>query len=300
MKTFISIILLSVFISSLSAQKADLKLNLELNKTYRAKLSSTVNTKQTVQGNEQSNQVINTMVISLTPLKSDKDGIISQVQFDTIITKISTPQMEVNSANKGDIRSCIVNRLSNSTLLVKLSNKGEVDSIMNIEQVASTVLQDIDSMEGNLAPFLKSRAEMMVNKESLKSMIEVFTAYLPGEKIKVGDKWDSKLTSSSGGMNMKVNTTYKLNDVSKDAAEITGDVITESDQSEPMKMNGAEILPDISGLGKTEITADPHTGWIIKGTNKQQLKGDLNVNAQGNSMQIPMEINSVAEINALQ
>ena len=82
-------------------------------------------------------------------------------------------------------------------------------------------------------------------------------------------------------------------------ASISGDVIIESAQKEPMKMNGAEITPDIRGLGKTEITTDAKTGWIQKGSFKQQLKGEMNVNAQGNSMQIPVEINSDGEIVAL-
>jgi len=96
-----------------------------------------------------------------------------------------------------------------------------------------------------------------------------------------------------------MNTTYKLDNLSKNEAAISGDVIIDSSGSEPMEMNGAKITPDIRGIGKTQITVDPKTGWIIKGSIKQQLKGEMNVSAPGTSMQIPVEINSDGEIVAL-
>ena len=49
-------------------------------------------------GNEQSIQTNNTMVISLKPLKQMDDEMIAEIKFDTIITIISQPQMEINSS----------------------------------------------------------------------------------------------------------------------------------------------------------------------------------------------------------
>ncbi len=308
MKTIFSFLLMSAMFFSLSAQKSvRLKYNLELNKTYRAKQSSIQDTKQTVQGNQQSVQVTNTIVMSLKPLKIDDSSMIAEVRFDTIIIITSTPQMEINSSKEGDLHStdpgkvleCFLNRLSNSTILVKMTNAGKVTGIMNIDQVAASVLQDADSIQGPAAASVKNRAEMIVGEKSIKTMIEGFTAYLPGNEVKVGDKWDSNLKISSGGMDMEMNTTYKLNKLDNNMAEISGDVIIDSSGSEPMEMNGAKITPDIRGIGKTEITVDAQTGWIVKGSYKQQLKGDLNVSAPGTSMQIPVEINSDGEVVAL-
>jgi hypothetical protein len=308
MKAFFSFLLLSAMFCSLSAQKpVDLKLNLELNKTYRAKQNITQDTKQTVQGNEQSVQTINTLVMSLKPLKIEDHNMVAEVRFDTIITKISMPQMEINSSHEGDLNSsdpgkmleCVLHRLSNSTFLVRMTDAGKVTGIMNIDQVATSVLQGLDSIQGQMAAFVKTRSEMMIGEKAVTTMIEGFTAYLPDKEIKAGDKWDSNLNISAGGMDMTMNTTYKLDNLSKNEAAISGDVIIDSSGSEPMEMNGAKITPDIRGIGKTQITVDPKTGWIIKGSIKQQLKGEMNVSAPGTSMQIPVEINSEGEIVVL-
>ena len=98
---------------------------------------------------------------------------------------------------------------------------------------------------------------------------------------------------------MTMNTSYKLNNLSNNKAEISGDVVIDSSNSGPIEMNGAQIIPDIRGIGKTQITIDTKTGWIVKGSSKQQLKGEMSVSAQGTSMQIPIEINSDGEIIAL-
>jgi hypothetical protein len=145
---------------------------------------------------------------------------------------------------------------------------------------------------------VSQRASVMVEEKSLKSMIESVTAYLPGTKVKVGDKWEISLPVSGGGMDMSSESIYKLESLNKNSANISGDVVIESAPT-LMVMNGAQITPDLRGLGKIELTIDTETGWIISGVGKQTMKGELNVNAQGSTMTIPMEIITDSEIIAL-
>jgi hypothetical protein len=66
-----------------------------------------------------------------------------------------------------------------------------------------------------------------------------------------------------------------------------------------MEMNGAQITPDIRGIGKSELLVDPETGWLLKGKSKQQLKGEMSVSAGGNSFNIPIEIITNVEMVSL-
>lgn len=307
MKTIYTLVLLSLSYLFVSAQnQAELKYNLELNKVYRVKNITVQNTTQTVQGMQQSIQTNNTMVLSLKPLKKIESDMIAEVRFDTVITIINMPPMEINSSRPGDLKSadpskileCIMNRLSNSTLLVKMSNTGHVIDIMNIDQVSAGILQGIDSIQGQMAEFVKERAKMMVEKGAIKSMIESVTAYLPGKEIKVNESWEDKLMVSAGGMDMTVTGTYKLTNIESNKAIVTGEMLVESGPK-PMKMGGAEIIPDFRGIGKGDFTIDISSGWIINASNKQQLKGEMSVNAPGMSMQIPIEINSDTQIIAI-
>jgi len=307
MKNGILFVLLSALFCSLSAQnQVDLKYKLELNKTYKVKSKSVQNTTQTYQGTQQSVQTSSSIVFSLKPLKQIENTTIAEVRFDTIITIISMQAMDINSSRLGDIKSsdagkvleCIMNRLSNSTFLVKMENSGRISEIMNLEQTSAGILDGIDSIQGPMADMLKERAKMLVQKEALISMIESVTAYLPGKEVKTGEKWESNLTLNTSGFDMIMNTSYKLNTIEQNSANISGDLILESG-SKPITMNGAVITPSLRGIGKTEITIDTTTGWIIKGTSKQQMTGELGINAPGTSFQLPMEINSETETIAL-
>lgn len=307
MKIISSLLLLSFLSVSVYAQKkADLTYQLELNKVYRAKSISVQNMTQTVMGTEQSIQTSSTSVISLKPLKQFEGEMMVQVSFDTILTLISQPPMEINSALPGDLNSsdpakvmeCIMHRMANSTFLVKMTNSGRVVEFMNLEPTVAGILQGIDSIQGQAAPFLRQRAGFIVEENALRSMIESVTAYLPGTEVKIGEKWDVNLRLAGGGMFMSQSASYKLESLDKHSAEISGEMIVESEPG-TMDMNGAKITPDIRGLGKSELTIDTKTGWLIKGTIKQQLKGEMAVNAQGNNMTIPLEINSTTELVAL-
>lgn len=308
MKTLISFILLTAISFSVIAQKkADLTYHLELNKVYRVKNTSVQNTTQTYMGNEQSVQTNNTSVVSLKPLKQMEGEMIVEIKFDTIITLISMPQMEINSSRPGDLNSsdpgkimeCMLHRMSNSTFLAKMTNTGRVVQFMNLEPVISEIMQGTDSLQGQSASFIMQRVRGMLEEKSLKTMVEAFTAYLPGAEVKTGDTWEINLKLSAGGMDLTQNGNYKLENLDKKSALITAEITIESAPG-TMEMNGAQITPDLRGLGKAELTIDPETGWIKHGTAKQQMKGEFGVNAQGNSLTIPVEINTNSEITALE
>ena len=308
MKTIVSILILAMFsLSSVAQSSANLKFNLEKNKTYRLKSSTVMDQKITVQGTEQLTEVKNILYFSIKALNASNDFFMAQIRFDTIFNSTSMPQMEMSSKNKGNMKSsdakeitdCFMNRLSNSTLVVKMDYSGHVIDIMNFQVIEKVLLADIDSIQGQAEMTLKPRLTMMAEKEALKGMIEGITVYLPNKVVKTGDKWDVSYKSKSGGFGMYVNSSIVLSDLKKDEATLTGDIAIEPAADKPMEMNGAEITADLRGLGKFDMKINPTTGWIINNTSTMQLKGDLNVKAQGQDMQIPMEINSNTEIMSL-
>ncbi len=307
MKTIQLLIIFAMISLSASSQKtADLSFNLNENSVYRAKVTTVQNTTQTLMGNEQTVQTNTVSVISLKPLKKMDNEMITEVRFDTIITVISQPQMEINSSIPGDLTSedptdilnCIFNRMSNTALLARMNYAGNVTGFMNLEPMVGEIMQGTDSLKGQAAPFILQRIETMMNEKALKTMIESVTVYLPGKEVKKGDTWEISSTVSGGGMDMSQASSYQLLNLSRDEAEISGETVVESLPG-TMDMGGAKITPDIRGIGKTELWVDPNTGWIKKGKSKQQLTGEMSVNAQGNTFNIPVEIITDVEINAL-
>lgn len=308
MKTLL-LALIVVFGLSANAQQAplNLKLNLEKNKTYRLKSSSTINQKQVMQGMEQVTDMTNDTWFSLKPLSFKEDFFLAEVKFDTLKLSNSMPKMEVSSANEGDYSSakpeeilqCAYNRLSKSTFLVKFAHTGHVIDIMNYDINAKNILEGIESIQGQMAMMIKPRIEMMAEKDAIKTMIESLTVYLPNKEVNKGDNWDVQFTIKNGPIAIYSKMNFLLEDFQDNAASIKGKITLEPAPCKPADMNGAKISGEMRGLGESDMQVDQNTGWVIKSNSNMQLKGNLNISMQGQEMQMPMEMKMQTEINSL-
>lgn len=296
MRTLISLFFLASINVAVMSQPAELKYNLEKGKTYKIKSSSVQDQTMTVQGTERKTETKNVSYFSLKMLDAKPDFFLAEVKFDTMRTTVSMPPMELTSTEKGDINAedpvevtkCILNRLSNSTMVVRLDYGGHVQDIMNHNVIEQTVLQGTDSLKGQAA-MAKGQLEMMVTKEALVGMIEGITAYLPNTKVIKGDTWESSVVSKQGGVGMAINTSFVLKELTQKNGTIEGDIIIEPASTGPTMMNGAEITNKLRGLGESNMVIDPNTGWLIKASSKIRLSGTMDVKAPGQNMSLPME-----------
>lgn len=308
MKTLISLLMmLTISISLMAQSSVDLKYNLKINETYHVKTTSIQDMVMTMQGNQQAMEVKNVMYLSLKPLKNENEYFLAEVKFDTIINDISGPasmmlssadEGDISSQNPADVMSCVLNRLSKSTILIKLTNKGKVIDILNLQVISDNVLAGTENLQGTLEP-LKAQLSMMVEKDAIISMIEAVTSYMPGTKIKKGEKWNIVNILSSGGIGMEITTDYILNDITKTEADISGEVIIEPNTDKPTIVSGMEVTNKVRGIGKTTMKINSQNGWIIYGSSQMQLSGERIIKMQGNEMQIPIEIKGSTEITAL-
>ena len=137
---------------------------------------------------------------------------------------------------------------------------------------------------------IKMQAKLIVGEATIKGMINSITAFLPGTEIQVGNKWDTQLTMSSGGINISYSTNYKLKKINGNQAELSAESTIEPGSKDPIDMNGTKMTYDVRGLGKSTILVDTQTGWLIKTSTKQHLTGNIIISMQGNEMQIPVEM----------
>ncbi len=308
MKNLIFITVFVFICGILSAQKSvDLKYNLKKGKKYRVQSTAIANQTVKVQGTDRTTETKSYSTLSLKLLDPKPEFFIAEVKFDTIKTVINMPPMEMSSANPGDIHSddivmvtsCILNRLSNSTLLVQMSYQGKVLNIVNYDVIRKTVLQGTDSLKG-MAAMAKDQLVKTVDKDALIGMIEGVTAYLPTDKVQEGSKWESTIIGTGGGTKMKITNDYKLIDLNDNKAVVEGDSKFQPATNEPMVVNGASVTNEISGMGKTNMEIDPESGWRIKSSSKVQMAGDMIVNAQGQTMTIPVTGSVETEIWAIE
>jgi hypothetical protein len=311
MKKILLILTVAFINICMMAQNADLRLNLEKNKIYRLKAVSNQNVSQTINGVEQNTTTSSNSIFSIKMMEATADLIIAEIRFDSItnITNTMGKTVKINSSAEGnmsseeasDVMSCVMNRLTKNALYIKMDKTGKVVDIVNLAMLRDIILKDTSAIIAKLAPILKPQIKNTVSLDALKTMINTFTYNLPAKQIKVGEQWDINLPVNSGGLSLEIKTNYKLGSIKDNIASVTSEsAVKAADNAAPLEYSGAKITYDgIKGIGKSDMTINILTGLTIETTAKMTMSGDLNLNAPGMSMQIPMKITSESSIKSL-
>ena len=313
-KILFSCVAIMFSVSIMAQNSVSLKMNLEKNKVYRLSSASEQTIIQTVNGNQQTIESKTDNSVSIKMIDATADFIVAEVHLDTLISNTNSMGKTINmssvsegnikSTETADVMSYIMNRLSKNALYVKMDFTGKVLEIVNSKMLSDQIMKDTSSiaLTGPTASAVKSQIISMISDNSLKTMVEMFTRYLPGKQVSTGDSWDVTETSHSGGMDLDIATNYHLDGVNGNAANITAaSDIKAPANAVPMEQGGAKITyDDLKGLSKSNMVIDIRTGLIIEVKAKTHISGNLGVSGPGFSMQIPMDINSTSKVIALQ
>ncbi len=137
----------------------------------------------------------------------------------------------------------------------------------------------------NLNIFISSGNSNMVDNLNQTASYAVF----PKKKIQIGDSWETDITPLNN-LTMQVHTKYTLLKVKGKKAIIGFESIISSND----KAGGNASEMNISGMQKGKMTINIKTGWLMKSTNDQEMKLDLNQKG----MYIPAEISGTIEMTS--
>jgi len=313
-KILLSVTAVMFCISLVAQNSVNLKMNLEKNKVYRLKSVSEQTIAQTMNGVQQTTESNVNYTLSLKMVDATADFMITEVRFDTLITKTnamgktvlvsSASEGDIKSKETGDIMSTIMNRLSNNALYVKMDFAGRPFEIVNSKMLSDLILKDTSSitLEGLTASAIKKEIINSISDNSLKTMIGMFTWCLPGRQVSAGDSWNISQQMSSGGMMLDINTSYRLDGINGNNANVTVESnIKAADNAPPIESGGATVTyNDMKGLTRSKMVIDIRTGLIVEDLGKTHITGNLGISAPGFSMQMPMDINSESRTTAIQ
>lgn len=313
-KILLSSVAVLFCISLMAQNNVNLKMNLEKNKVYRFSSVSEQTIIQTVNGNQQTIESKTNYAVSLKMVDATADFMVTEVHFDTLITNTNSmgKMVNISSVNEGNIKSTetadvmsyIMNRISKNALYIKMDFAGKVLEIVNSKMLSDVIMKDTSSitLTGPIGSGIKSQIKNLISDNTLKTMVEMFTHYLPGKQVSKGDKWNVTVSTNSGGMILDIITDYHLDGINGNAANITAESnIKAAENAAPMIAGGATITyDDIKGLSKSTMLIDTRTGLLVEDTAKIHIAGNLGVSAPGMSMQIPMDINGTSKVIALQ
>ncbi|MFO7657830.1 MAG: DUF6263 family protein [Bacteroidales bacterium] len=308
----IIVIIIAVYtgLSVWAQQPVLLKFNPLQNKTYRLKTISTQNMSQSIQGMQQNTTVTSSTVLSMKMVESGQDFLVMEFRFDTMLINTNAAGMNIdinsdkpgdlNSNDIGEVLSVLMNRYCSNPLYAKMNFEGKVIELINIKIFTDMMLKDIDSIKSQFAQVIKSRAVMMADPGAIQSTIESVTAYLPGKEVEKGNSWDISLKTNSGGMMYLINSHYTLTGIKNNVADVAFESTIEPASSAPVKIDAATITNNIRGTGKSAMTIDINSGFLIESTGKYHMEGDMGVQAQGMNMSIPTVINGETRIFSIQ
>jgi proteasome assembly chaperone (PAC2) family protein len=313
-KILLSSVAVLFCISLIAQNSVNLKMNLEKNKVYRFSSVSEQTIIQTVNGNQQTIESKTNYAVSLKMVDVTADFMVTEVHFDTLITNTNSmgKMVNISSVNEGDIKSTetadvmsyIMNRMSKNALYIKMDFAGKVLENVNSKMLSDVIMKDTSSitLTGPIGSAIKSQIKNLISDNTLKTMIEMFTHYLPGKQVSKGDNWNVTVSTNSGGMILDIITDYHLDGLNGNAANITAESnIKAAENAAPMLSGGAKITyDDIKGLSKSSMIIDIRTGLIVEDRSKTHIAGNLGVSGPGYSMQIPMDINGESKVIALQ
>ena len=313
-KILLSSVAVLFCISLMAQNNVNLKMNLEKNKVYRFSSVSEQTIIQTVNGNQQTIESKTNYAVSLKMVDATADFMVTEVHFDTLITNTNSmgKMVNISSVNEGNIKSTetadvmsyIMNRISKNALYIKMDFAGKVLEIVNSKMLSDVIMKDTSfiTLTDPIGSGIKSQIKNLISDNTLKTMVEMFTHYLPGKQVSKGDKWNVTVSTNSGGMILDIITDYHFDGLNGNAANITAESnIKAAENAAPMLSGGAKITyDDIKGLSKSSMIIDIRTGLIVEDRSKTHIAGNLGVSGPGYSMQIPMDINGESKVIALQ
>ncbi|MGD0583096.1 MAG: DUF6263 family protein [Bacteroidales bacterium] len=312
-KILLSFTVVLFCISVMAQNSVNLKMNLEKNKVYRFSSASEQTIVQTVNGNQQTIESKTNNAVSIKLVDATPAFLITEVHFDTLATTTNTmgktiimnsfSEGKIQSKETADIMSFIMNRLSKSPMYTKMDFTGKIIEIVNSKMLSDMIMKDTSSitLTGPMASSIKTQIQNMVSDNTLKTMAEMFTYYLPGKEVSAGDNWTVTLTTNSGGMSLDIITSYHLDGITGNIANITAESnIKTAANAAPMESGGAKITyDDIKGLSKSTMVIDIRTCLLVEEKAKTHIAGNLGVSMPGMSMQIPMDINGESKVIAV-
>jgi hypothetical protein len=279
-------------------------MNLEKNKVYRLVSSSEQTIVQTINGNQQTVDSKTLYAISIKMIDSTPAFMVTEVHIDSMKTSTNTmgKVSVMSSATEGDIKStdaagvvsCIMNRLSKSAIYVKIDYSGKPIEVMNGKMLSSMILKDTSSISltGPTKVALKKQVSDMISDQTLLTMVEMFTGYLPGREVASGGSWEKTVKSNSGGMTLDIVTTYHLDGINGNSANVTAESsIKTAADAKPIESGVAKVTyDDLIGMSKSSMIIEISTGLLTEEKAKTHISGNLGISGPGFSMQMPMDI----------
>lgn len=295
----INTIILLLCITTIQAQKTDLRLNLKEGTTYKQVTHATMTTDQEFDGQKMNIGIIMSGAMSFLVKKATASAYTMDTTFDTLKMTMQMPQGEMvfdsESNDENDVFSKMFSAIIGQPFKVVMNHVGEVVNVQEVEDLWGNMIDQFDEIPQAQREQLKAQLLKAFGEKALKGNIEMVTAIYPDHAVNKGDTWIVH-TNIETGMAAKIKTNYEFVETTDEYALIKGtSTIKTEDKDAYIQTNGMDIKYDLTGTMTSVIKVDKNTGWIIESTINQEIAGDTYIKENPqipNGMKIPMHMQS--------
>jgi len=182
----------------------------------------------------------------------------------------------------------VYSSLLGQSMIMVFNPNGEILDVEGVEEI-------MNSMFESLPDEYRATMEEQFGGESLVSAMKSMTNYYPEKgKVKIGDTWSVTNEFALGGMEMIIDSNFRLVEVKDGLAKLAFDgEVTSNPEAPGLNLMGMQMQFDLQGTQQGTLYIDANTRWLESMEVDQQFDGFMNMNSeQTGPMKLDMAVES--------
>ena len=288
---------------SIAAEKIELRLRLENNKSYGIQMSVKQNISQFIQGSQlDTSQTMTTGYVFEVQDVGEDGAVLVKVVYKSVSLKQEGPMGEVqyDSKNPPEVIHPAAKGIAaflGESFFIKLSEKGRVIDLQGVDEMLSRVMDRIDVPEGAGRELMEKALKEQFGEAALEKTMENIFSFYPDEPVGIGDSWEKRFVIEKG-FPVILDHTWTLKERRAGTAIIQiNSEINPNLEAPPVSMGFMNVMYDVVGQQEGTIEMEESTGWMFKGKLNQEFSGYMNIEGlspeSGQTASWPISVNSV-------
>lgn len=217
-----------------------------------------------------------TLTMEYTRVQSEQSGMGQKMAYDSSAADAAENPM---ASSFGSILGTKLN--------LEVTPEGEVVNVTGFDDFRDRAVEALKVPEG-----MQEQAEKQLEQVFSEDMFNRMFAYtlnvFPEGEVSTGESW-TKARNLGGAFPLDGSFDYTLEEVGESTVTVAVKAKYETPEgTEAQQMGGMSMKPDLSGSGSGTVTVDRATGMTKKYEMTQDNSGNLMLEMQGQSMEIPL------------
>lgn len=306
MKRILSIVFIALLCNASYAQNK-IELNLTKGKVYSNKMSMLMNIKQSVNNTEMNiNMTVNCS--TAYTVTEDKAGVYDiDVAYTALSMKTDMPggksmSFDSEKADEKDMVSSSLGLMKNKPFHMKMNRQGKVLEITNVSHVFSSMFEKFPNLSAEEKQKLQGQIEQSFGEKAFRNNMENMMSFYPQKPVGKGSTWTMSNNVISANVEMQMDNTYKLDEVTATQYVISGtSKMSSPNKDSYVEINGMSAKTAITGDVNGSMKINKKTGWIDESISNMSLKGVVSIKGNDklpDGLTIPMEISGKVTVSA--